>query len=177
MITDTMYIGSGDITALLSDIHSSSYAKLLQRFVSGEKPHYNALASPIDALRTGAILEDVYGKTLPFCYVSQYKVQSIEMDVFKASLDFAEIDDGKLKAFIELKTVSFDEYFDKIVPLESNSENWPMSGNTRNIITTKCKNNSIVQVSTKPPSHSYVFSNTTTKKIGTVKSKTMKSHG
>ena len=43
MITDTMYIGSGDITALLSDIHSSSYAKLLQRFVSGEKPHYNAL--------------------------------------------------------------------------------------------------------------------------------------
>lgn len=122
MITDTMYIGSGDITALLSDIHSSSYAKLLQRFVSGEKPHYNALASPIDALRTGAILEDVYGKTLPFCYVSQYKVQSIEMDVFKASLDFAEIDDGKLKTFIELKTVSFDEYFDKIVPLESNSE-------------------------------------------------------
>lgn len=114
MITESMYIGSGDIHALLSGFDTVAYTNLIKRFVSGEKPYYNALASPIDALRTGAIIESVFTKTLPFNYFGQYVVKSEDMDVFKASLDFAEIEGGKVKSFIELKTISFDDFFDQL---------------------------------------------------------------
>ena len=93
---ETMYIGSGDVHALMSGKETKSHSSLMQRFVSGVKPNYNAYASPIDALRTGAILENRYLLTLPDNYFTQYVVKSEEMDVFKCSLDFAKIEKGKL---------------------------------------------------------------------------------
>lgn len=122
MITESMYIGSGDIHALLSRFDTVAYTNLIKRFVSGEKPYYNALASPIDALRTGAIIESVFTKTLPFNYFGQYVVKSEDMDVFKASLDFAEIEGGKVKSFIELKTISFDDFFDQLANIRDDQD-------------------------------------------------------
>lgn len=113
----TLYIGSGDVHALMMGRTSAGYLRLLQRFVSGIVPHYNALASPIDALRTGAILEERFYQTLPFEWFPQYRVQSDEMDVFRASLDFAKLDEGRVVDFIELKTVNLDEYIENIQPI------------------------------------------------------------
>jgi hypothetical protein len=107
---DTMYIGSGDVTALLSGLNTETHYNLLRRFVSGVKPYYNAKNSPIDALRTGAILEDRYYLCLDDSWFSQYRVQSEDMDVFKASLDFARLDAGVVCEFEEVKTVELDDY-------------------------------------------------------------------
>ena len=117
-MTETMYIGSGDVHALMSGKNTTSHIALMQRFVSGVKPCYNAFASPIDALRTGAILENRYLLTLPDNYFSQYVVQSDEMDVFKCSIDFARIDKGKLTDFDELKTLYLSDYLDFIEPIK-----------------------------------------------------------
>lgn len=119
---ETMYIGSGDIYSLMAGKDSKAHISLMQRFVSGIKPFYNAKASPIDALRTGAILEDRYLLFLPMWYIPQFVVQSKEMDVFKASLDFAEIKDGKLHDFTELKTVYLNDYIDNIQPIKGNND-------------------------------------------------------
>lgn len=107
-----MYIGSGDITALMSGKDSQSHLSLLRRFVSGVKPYYNAKASPIDALRTGAILEDRYLLILPDNYFAQYVCVSSEMDVFKCSLDFAKIERASVVDFDELKTVYLSDYLE-----------------------------------------------------------------
>jgi len=109
-MTNTMYIGSGDVKSLMAAKDSVSHIGLMQRFVSGVKPHYNALASPIDALRTGAILEDRYLLSLPENYYAQYPVVSQEMDVFKCSIDFAKIEGGKIIDFEELKTMQFFDF-------------------------------------------------------------------
>lgn len=118
----TLYIGSGDVHALMMGRTSAGYLRLLQRFVSGIVPHYNALASPIDALRTGAILEERFYQTLPFEWFPQYRVQSDEMDVFRASLDFAKLDEGSVVDFIELKTVNLDEYIENIQPIVDDND-------------------------------------------------------
>lgn len=118
----TLYIGSGDVHALMMGRTSAGYLRLLQRFVSGIVPHYNALASPIDALRTGAILEERFFQTLPFEWFPQYRVQSDEMDVFRASLDFAKLDEGRVVDFIELKTVNLDEYIENIQPIVDDND-------------------------------------------------------
>ena len=117
-----LYIGSGDVHALMMGRTSAGYLRLLQRFVSGIIPHYNALASPIDALRTGAILEERFYQTLPFEWFPQYRVQSDEMDVFRASLDFAKLDEGRVVDFIELKTVNLDEYIENIQPIVDDND-------------------------------------------------------
>lgn len=121
MISDTMYIGSGDIHALMSGMQTKSHAQLLQRFVSGVKPYYNAFASPIDALRTGAILENRFLLTLSDDWFSQHVVVSEEMDVFKCSLDFARLWDGKVTEFIELKTLSFGDFLENIEPIKEDN--------------------------------------------------------
>lgn len=105
-----MYIGSGDVKNLLAGKNTKYHALLMQRFVSGEKPYYNALASPIDALRTGAILEDRYFLTLPDNYYQQHVEVCEEMNVLKASIDFAKLDKGKVIDFDELKTCYFDDF-------------------------------------------------------------------
>lgn len=119
---ETMYIGSGDVHALMSGKETKAHTSLMQRFVSGVKPYYNAKASPIDALRTGAIIEDRYLASLPMWFIPQYVVQSKDMDVFKASLDFAEIKEGKLYDFRELKSVYLNDYIDHIQPLKGNND-------------------------------------------------------
>lgn len=123
---NTMYIGSGDVKALMAAKDSLSHIALMQRFVSGVKPHYNAKASPIDALRTGAILEDRYLFTLPEDYYFQYPVTCKEMDVFKCNLDFARVSDGKVVEFEELKSVYFFDFLNmqglKDNPEEKNVE-------------------------------------------------------
>jgi len=106
----SMYIGSGDIASLLAGRNTLSFSKLLQRFVGNEKPYYNAKASPIDALRTGAILEDRYLLTLDNSFYSQYSVKSEKMDVLKATLDFAKLENNKVVHFEELKTCNFDDF-------------------------------------------------------------------
>jgi hypothetical protein len=107
----SMYIGSGDVTFLMAGLKTKSQANLLKRFVSGEIPYYNAKASPIDALRTGAILEDRYQLILSDDYYPQKKEVCSEMDVFKASIDFAKVEGGKTVDFDELKTCSFNDFF------------------------------------------------------------------
>ncbi|MBK5721393.1 hypothetical protein JGH11_10960 [Dysgonomonas sp. Marseille-P4677] len=108
----SMYIGSGDVTALLSGIHTKTHQDLLRRFVSDEIPCYNAEASPIDALRTGAILEKRFYLTLDDTYLPQKRVESIEYDVCKSSLDFAKVINNEVVDFIELKTCFFTDFLD-----------------------------------------------------------------
>lgn len=117
-----MYIGSGDVHALMMGKDTKGHLSLLQRFVSDDIPYYNAKASPIDALRTGAILEDRYLQILPDDYFVQYVVRSDEMDVFKCSLDFARINDGRVVDFDELKTISFNDYIDQVQPIRDDND-------------------------------------------------------
>jgi len=106
----SMYIGSGDTSAILAGKKTLAYKKILQRFVSDEKPHYNAKASPIDALRTGAILEERYHLYLEVDFYPQCYVICDEFDVLKSTLDFAKYNDNKVIEFQELKTCQFNDF-------------------------------------------------------------------
>jgi len=112
-------IGSGDVKDLLSKNNTKAYQSLMQKFVSSDIQIYNAFASPIDALRTGAILEERYLQILPDNYFAQYKVISKEMDCMRSTLDFALIEKGKLKTFEELKTIFFTDFIEHIEPLKN----------------------------------------------------------
>lgn len=111
-------VGSGDIGSIMAGIHTKTYKDFIRKFLAEEKPYYNALASPINALRTGAILESNYLRFLPDNYYSQYKVTSKEMDCFTSSIDFAKLENGKIVDFDELKTMFFVDYIDLIEPLK-----------------------------------------------------------
>lgn len=117
-----LYIGSGDVKSLLMGKETKGYQDLFRKFVSDTVPYYNALASPIDALRTGAILEEKYLITLPNDYYPQVKVHSKEMDVFSSSLDFAKINGGNIVDFDELKTIWFTDFVELIQPMQVLSE-------------------------------------------------------
>ena len=116
------YIGSGDVAAMMSGKDSKAYLSLMQRFISNEIPVYNAKQSPIDALRTGAILEERFYLTLDDSWFYQHFVQSEDMDVFKATLDFAHIQEGRVIDFIELKTVGFNDYITSIEPIRDDNQ-------------------------------------------------------
>lgn len=109
-------IGSGDIKSLMSGKDTKEFYSLFIKFLSNEEPRYNALASPIDACRTGAILEKRYLDLLPDNYFTQYKAKSIEMDVFESTLDFAKIEGGKIVDFDELKTMYLPDFIEYIEP-------------------------------------------------------------
>lgn len=115
-------IGSGDTTKLLSGNQTKGFAELLQKFVSDDKPYYNAFASPIDALRTGAILEIKYLDVLGEDYYVQYKSTCEKFDCLTSSIDFAKIENGKIVDFDELKTIYLTDFIDKIVPLKGKSQ-------------------------------------------------------
>lgn len=121
MIIST-YIGSGDVSSMMAGKDTKAYLSLMQRFVSNEIPYYNAKESPIDALRTGAILEERFFLTLDDSWFYQYFVQSNEMDVFKATLDFAQINGGEVVDFIELKTVGFNDYITMVEPIRDDNK-------------------------------------------------------
>jgi hypothetical protein len=115
-------IGSGDVKDLLMGKDTKGYQGLFRKFLSDEQVQYNALASPIDALRSGAILEDAYLMTLGDDYFIQHHVVSKEMDCLACTLDFAKINDGKLVDFDELKTMFFPDFIDYIEPLKTKSD-------------------------------------------------------
>lgn len=110
-------IGSGDVSALLAGKHTKAYADLMRKFVSEDKPYYNAFSSPINALRAGAILEASYMRTLSESYYTQFKVTSDEFDVLTVSLDFAKLELGKCIDFDEMKTINFADYVELILPV------------------------------------------------------------
>lgn len=107
-----MRIGSGDVSALLAGKDTKTHKALLDRFITDNRQYYNAFNSPIDALRTGAILEEKYHNYLPDDYFPQYEVVCGEMDVFVAHLDFARLDGGKVVDFDELKSCNIDDYLE-----------------------------------------------------------------
>ena len=112
-----LIIGSGYIRPYLSGTQTKGFAKLIQKFVADDKPYYNSLASPIDALRTGAILEQRYLSLLDDSYFIQYKVTNETYDVLRSSIDFAKIENGKIVDFDELKTIWFTDFLDVIIPI------------------------------------------------------------
>lgn len=115
-------IGSGDVKDLLKPKNTKGYQDLMRRFVSDDAIYYNALASPIDALRSGAILEDAYLRTLGEDYFIQHNVVSDEMDCLACTLDFAKINEGRLVDFDELKTIFFPDFIDYIEPLKTKAD-------------------------------------------------------
>lgn len=115
-----MYLGSGDTTALLSGTNTKGYLSLLQRFVSNVKPHYNAKASPIDALRIGAILEERYISQFDDDnYYPQVLAVCPAMNVFICHLDIAKMENGQVLEFIEVKTVGFVDFQEMILMNET----------------------------------------------------------
>jgi len=117
-----LYIGSGDIKNVLMDSKTKGYQDFMRKFVSDEKPIYNAFSSPIDALRTGAILEQRYLLTLSNDYFCQWKETFKEMNVFTSSIDFAKIQNGFIVDFDELKTIWLTDFLDLIQPLKELSQ-------------------------------------------------------
>lgn len=115
-------VGSGDIKHLMMGKDTAGFKDLLRRFLSDDTPNYNALASPIDACRTGAILEQKYAEILPDGYYSQYKVTSKELDVMTSTLDFAHLVNGAVDDFDELKTLHLYDFLETIEPLRNEPE-------------------------------------------------------
>lgn len=115
-------IGSGDVKSILMGKETKGYQDFLRKFVSDSKPIYNAFASPIDALRTGAILESKYLQILPNDYFFQWKETFEEMDVFTSSIDFAKINKGVIVDFDELKTIYLSDFLEIIQPLKEKTE-------------------------------------------------------
>lgn len=118
-----LIVGSGDITNLLAGKQTKGFQRLLQKFVSFDKPYYNSFASPINALRTGAILEKRYAELLPDDYFSQVKSISKDYNCLVSSIDFSRLKKGKIIDFNELKTIYITEYIEKIIPLSDKTEN------------------------------------------------------
>jgi len=117
-----LVIGSSDINHLMMKKETSGFKDLLRKFLSDVKPNYNALASSIDACRTGAILEQRYADILPDGYYSQYKVTSGDMNVLTSTLDFALLSDGNVVDFDELKTLHLYDFLEVIEPLRDEFE-------------------------------------------------------
>jgi hypothetical protein len=131
-----MIIGSGDIPKLLSGLKTKGYRELWKKFIDDTPVYYNALASPIDALRTGAILENNYLQTLSEDYFTQVKCTFDEMNVFVCSLDFAKYSGGVVSEFEELKTIFLPDFIDIIKPLSKESEKQQVK-----VLKSKFKNN------------------------------------
>ena len=112
-----LVIGSGDTTKLLSGKKTKGFRELIEKFIAENPPYYNSFASPIDALRTGAILERRYLLCLKDDYYFQYKKNSNEFDCLCSTIDFAKFSKGELVDFDELKTIHFTNFIESIVPL------------------------------------------------------------
>jgi hypothetical protein len=113
-----LLIGSGDVGNLLMGLKTKGYADLWRKFLSEHPPYYNAFNSPIDALRTGAILEDVYSNYSDDVFYSQVKVTDKDQDIFRSSLDFAKIENGEIVDFEELKTIYLPDYIEIIKAID-----------------------------------------------------------
>lgn len=106
-------VGSGDIKMLMAkNKETKSYKSFLAKFFGIEQIKYNALASPIVQFRTGAILEQMYYRTLPLTWSCQERIQCKELPVLTVSLDFALVKNSKVIEFEELKTIDFFKLMD-----------------------------------------------------------------
>ena len=114
-------IGSGDVKSIMMGKKTKGYQDFLRSFVSDEIQIYNSYASPIDALRTGKILEDRFAEHVEG-YFLDVKVRSKVYDVMAASLDFGKFEGGKVVDFIELKTMWLSDYLEFISPLKGDNE-------------------------------------------------------
>jgi len=114
-------IGSGDVKSIMMGKTTKGYQDFLRAFVSDDIQVYNSYASPIDALRTGKVLEDRFANYIEGYYVD-YKFRSTIMDVLACSLDFAKLDNGKVVDFIELKTMWFTDYLDLVSPIKGDND-------------------------------------------------------
>lgn len=114
-----LVIGSGDANTLLMGKETKGFQDLIRKFVAEDKPYYNALASPIDQLRSGFILEEAYFRQLPDYYYTQIKKTSKELDVCVSTLDFAILEKGEPIDFDELKTLSLTDFLEIIEPLRN----------------------------------------------------------
>lgn len=110
-------IGSGDVYRLMAGLNTQSYQSLLRQFVAENRPYYNAQASPIDALRTGSIIEERYTELVGADFFVQYKARCKEMDCFISTLDFAQLKDGEVINFEELKSIFITDFIDIVVPI------------------------------------------------------------
>ena len=118
----SLIIGSGDVARLISGKKTKGYRELWKKFIDTEVPYYNALASPIDALRTGAILEIPYLNFLGDDYYPQVKVDCESQNVLRVSLDFAKFMKGKLVDFEELKTIFLTDFIEIIRPMKEKDQ-------------------------------------------------------
>lgn len=114
-------IGSGDCKSIMMGKKTNGYQEFLRKFVSDDIQVYNSYASPIDALRTGKILEDRFALTLEEGWFVDVKVRSNAFDVMAASLDFGKMDEGKLVDFIEMKTMWLTDYLDFVSPIKGDN--------------------------------------------------------
>lgn len=114
-------IGSGDCKSIMMGNKTKGYQEFLRKFVSDDIQVYNSYASPIDALRTGKILEDRFALTLEEGWFVDVKVRSKDFDVMAASLDFGKMNEGKLVDFIEMKTMWLTDYLDFISPIKGDN--------------------------------------------------------
>lgn len=114
-------IGSGDVKSIMMGKKTKGYQDFLRAFVSDEIQIYNSYASPIDALRTGKILEDRFTQHIEGFY-QDIKVRSKTFDVMAASLDFGKFEGNKVVDFIELKTMWLSDYLDLVSPLKGDND-------------------------------------------------------
>lgn len=114
-------IGSGDVKSIMMGKKTKGYQDFVRSFVSDEIQVFNSYASPIDALRTGKILEDRFAEHIEG-YYQDVKVRSKIHDVMAASLDFGKFQDGKVVDAIELKTMWLADYLEYISPLKGNND-------------------------------------------------------
>lgn len=105
-----MRIGSGHVKDLLQGVETKGFKDLLVKFIKDEPENRNALNSPIQQFRTGAILEEVMYKSMPDSYMAQVRMQSKDYDIMTCTLDFALLDKGKVTYFVEMKTLNFDSF-------------------------------------------------------------------
>lgn len=113
------HIGSGDIPSLMAGVKTKKHQELINKFMSGEKPNYNAYLSPINQLRTGKIIEDRYARCVDL--IPQWHVVSDDMNVFAATLDYVRLENRKVVYFEEVKSI-WHEDFDKLPKKEVDRE-------------------------------------------------------
>jgi hypothetical protein len=115
-------IGSGDCKSIMMGKKTKGYQDFVRKFVSDDIQIYNSYSSPIDALRTGKILEDRFALRLEEGWFVDVKVRSDKFDVMTSSLDFGKMDKGKLVDFIEMKTMWLTDYLDFISPIKGDND-------------------------------------------------------
>jgi len=105
-----MRIGSGQTTKLLQKTTSKGFRDLIAEFVKGETEYPDAMKSPIDSFRAGAILEEVMYKYMPDEYLPQIRIISRVYDVMTSTLDFAVPQGNWVSRFTEMKSINFEDF-------------------------------------------------------------------